>query len=156
MPPNKDFADLFAARGEETRKILEDLKSRSVDGLELAIETMPDEPSKRKRLEYVRENIIPFLLNEREEEQGLAALMEATKDSRVLAALDDVAEATKLKPAVLKAALEEEVQRRVIEAGNAARAEKEAEITADAVPEEVYAPLLKPGVLERYVEAVAL
>jgi hypothetical protein len=155
VPPNKDFADLFAARGEEARKALEDLKSRAVDGLELAIEAIPDEPSQRRRLRYVRKNIIPLLLKEREEEQGLAALMEATKDSRVLAALDDVAAATKLKPAVLKAAVEEEAQRRVIEASNAARAEKEAKVTADAVPEEVYAPLLKPGVLERYVEAVA-
>ena len=156
MSSIKDFADLFAARGEEARKVLEDLEGRAVDGLELAIEAIPDELSKRRRLGYVRENIIPFLLKEWEEEEGLVGLMEATKDSRLLAALDDVAAATKLKPAVLKAAVEEEAQRRVIAAANAARAEKEAEITADAVPEEVYAPLLKPGVLERYVEAVAL
>jgi len=155
MSSIKDFADLFAARGEEARKVLEDLEGRAVDSLELAIEAIPDELSKRRRLGYVRENIIPFLLKEWEEEEGLVGLMEATKDSRLLAALDDVAAATKLKPAVLKAAVEEEAQRRVIAAANAARAEKEAEITADAVPEEVYAPLLKPGVLERYVEAVA-
>src|SRR5215211_3352448 len=97
MPPNKDFADLFADRGEGTRKLLEDLKGRAIDGLELAIEPIPNEPSKRRRLGYVRENIIPLLLKEREEEKGLAALMEATKDSRVLAALDDVAAATELK-----------------------------------------------------------
>src|SRR5215207_5995085 len=156
MPHSKDFADLFAARGEEAQKALEDLKSRAVDGLELAIEAIPDEPFKRRRLRYVRENIIPLLLKEREEDKGLAALMEATKDSRVLAALDDVAEAMKLKPGVLKAAVEEEDQHRVMEARNAAtKAEKEAEVTDNAVSEEVYASLLEPGVLDRYVEAVA-
>jgi len=156
MPHSKDFADLFAARGEEAQKALEDLKSRAVDGLELAIEAIPDEPFKRRRLRYVRENIIPLLLKEREEDKGLAALMEATKDSRVLAALDDVAEAMKLKPGVLKAAVEEEAQHRVMEARNAAtKAEKEAEVTDNAVSEEVYASLLEPGVLDRYVEAVA-
>jgi len=155
MPPNKDFADLFADRGEGTRKVLEDLKGRAIDGLELAIEPIPNEPSKRRRLGYVRENIIPLLLKEREEEKGLAALMEATKDSRVLAALDDVAAATELKLGALKAALEEEAQRWVVAAGNATRAEKEAEVTADDFPEEVYASLLESGVLDRYVEAVA-
>ena len=155
MPSTKDFADLFAARGEEARETLEDLKSRAVDGLEHAIKAIPDELSKRQCLRYVRENIIPLLLKELEEEKGLAALKEVTKDSCVLAALDDVAAATELKLGALKAAVEEEAQRRVIAAANAARAEKEAEITADAVPEEVYASLLKPGVLDRYVEAVA-
>src|SRR5829696_5688141 len=102
MPSTKDFADLFAVRGEEARKALEDRKGRAIDSLELAIEAIPDEPSKRRRLGYVRKNIIPLLLKEREEEQGLAALTEATKDSRVLATLDDVAEATKLKLGALK------------------------------------------------------
>src|SRR5215208_11861 len=105
MPSTKDFADHFAARGEEARKALQDLKGRAIDSLELAIEAIPDEPSKRRRLGYVRENIIPLLLKEREEEQGLAALMEATKDSRLLATLDDIAAATKLKQGVLKAAV---------------------------------------------------
>ncbi|PLS87630.1 MAG: hypothetical protein CYG60_00875, partial [Actinobacteria bacterium] len=152
---NKDFADLFAAEGHDAvRRRLEALKERAVDGLELALDALPDEPSNRRRLGYVRERIIPLLLQEKGDGRGPEALRELTKDSAVLAALDDVAAATKLKPGVLKAALEEEVQRRFLEARNAAKAEKEAD-AASTIHEKIYAPMLEPGVLRRLVEAIA-
>jgi hypothetical protein len=69
--------------------------------------------------------------------------------------LDDIAAATKLKLAALKAAIAEEAQRRLIQIMNAAQAEKEAKAGADSVPEEAYAHLLEPGVLERCVKAAA-
>ncbi len=153
--PSKDFADLFAAEGHDAAKRrLEALKERAVDGLELALGAVPKEPSNRRRLGYIRERIIPLLLQEKGDGRGPEALRELTKDSGVLAALDDVAAATKLKPGVLKAALEEEVQRQVVEARNAEKTGKEAEATS-AFPEEADAPMLEPGVLRRLVEAIA-
>ncbi len=88
----KDIADLFASEGQAALKTLNDLRSRATDALELAIDGIPDVPSKRKKLSYVRESVFPLLLR-------------LPKESDRLAALDDVAAATKLKPAVLKHAL---------------------------------------------------
>lgn len=150
----KDVADMFEAKGQAAAEYLEGLKDRAVDGLEIVLKSLPNDPSKRRRLKYVRENVMPLILRSLEE-KGLAALVEPTKDSEVLAALDDIAAATKLKLAVLKTATEEEAQRRLIKIANAARAEKEAEAEASAVPEESYAHLLEQGVLERYVKAAA-
>ena len=150
----KDVADLFEARGQDAADYLKGLKDRAVDGLEIALEGVPDDPSKRRRLKYVRENVVPLILRQLEE-KGLAALMEPIKDSEVLVALDYVVVATDLKLAALKTATKEEAQRRLVKIANAARAEKEAEAAANAVPEEAYGHLLESGVLERYVKAAA-
>src|SRR4051812_11747829 len=63
----KDVADAFAFDAEGTKELLEDLKGRAIDGLELALESVPDDPSKRRRLKYVRENVIPLILRQLEE-----------------------------------------------------------------------------------------
>jgi DNA primase len=149
---NKDFADLFAAEQEGAKGRLAGLKARAVDGLKLAIESLPNDPSKRRRLRYVRESVIPLILRQLEARSSIA-LAEPTKSSEVLAALDDISEATKLKVGILKAAVEEEAQRRLMEVRGAARAESRAQ--ADSLSQEAYAPLLESGVLDRYVKEAA-
>jgi len=148
----KDFADLFAAEQEGAKERLGGLKARAVDGLQLAIDSVPNDPSKRRRLRYVRENVIPLILQQLEP-KGFMALAEPTKSSEVLAAIEDIAAATKLKLAVLKAALEEEAQHQLMEVTSATRVKSRAE--AASLPEEAYASLLEPGVLERYVKEAA-
>lgn len=149
---NKDFADLFAAKGDGARETLEHLKNRAVDGLEIAVEGISDEPSKRRRLKRVRERVFPLVFGQLEA-NGPAALPAPAKHPEVLAALDDVAEATKLKFSLLKSALEEEAERRALKVMAAVK--RETGPREDLVPEEAYAPLLEPGVLDRYVEAAA-
>lgn len=151
----KDFADLFAAEGEAAKQRLEDLKNQAVNGLEIALEGIPDNPSKRRRLMYVRQNIFPLLLKELEEKKGPDALLEPTKDSDLLAALEDIEAATKLKIKILTAAMKDEGERRLIQISNANKAEEQVQTTTDAIPEEAYAPLLAPGVLERFVRVAA-
>jgi len=148
----KDFAELFAAEGQDAKECLERLKARAVDGLQLEIDGIPKDLSKRHRLGYVRENVLPLILRQLEA-RGFMALMDPIKDSEVLAALDDVAEAAKLKVGILKTAFAEEAQRRLMEIMSAAKAKSGTE--PDPMPEEAYAPLLAPGVLERYVKDAA-
>ncbi len=138
----KDFADLFAAEGQGALGILDGLKPRATDALEMAIGDTPHVPSKRKKLKHVRAHVLPLVLR-------------LSRESDRLAALEDIATATKLKPAVLKRALEEEESRLEVEEFTNPQAESKAEAYAHAVPEGEYARLLEPGVLERYVNDAA-
>ncbi len=138
----KDVADLFAAEGQGALETLDALKERATDALTLAVEGIPDVRSQREKLGYVRKNVFPLVL-------GLPG------ESDRLAALEDVAEAAKLKANVLRRALGEEEARLQVEALGKGRAEAVAKTAADAVPEEQFAHLLEPGVVERYVEAAA-
>ena len=58
----KDFADLFAAERQGAKKRLDVLKDRAVDGLELAIDEIPDIASKRKKLHHIKKHIFPLVL----------------------------------------------------------------------------------------------
>lgn len=87
----KDVADLFAAEGDGAKTILDGLKSRAVDALDLALSDAP-KGSARQRWRYARERVIPLLL--RLQDQGERS-----------AAVEDAAKATGLKAADLRAAL---------------------------------------------------
>jgi 5S rRNA maturation endonuclease (ribonuclease M5) len=150
----KDFADLYQEQREGAREVLEELKGRAVDALDIATVEIPNDPSKRRRLAYVRESALPLILQQLET-RGPIALLEPAKDSEVMAILDDVAAAAKLKAGVIKAALEEAASQRLEEfmdlpqdgAGTATQDNRPA-------PEE-YEHLLEPGVLDRYVAQAA-
>jgi len=148
----KDFADAFAAEGEAAKERLEELKDRAIDGLELALQGVPEDPSKRRRLKYVRENVIPLILRPLEAE-GPKALLEPVKDSEVLAALDDVAAATRVRLAALKDATEKEAQRRLIKTANAAKTDEEPD--PGPLPKDTEHLVARYEVLNRYVEDVA-
>ena len=148
----KDFAESFAVEGEAAKERLEDLKDRAVDGLEIALEGVPDDPSKRRRLKYVRESVIPLILRPLEAE-GPKVLLEPLKNSEVLATLDDIATATKVKLAALKDATEKEAQQRLITISNAAKADKESE--PESLSKDAEKLVTCPGVLDRFIEAVA-
>ncbi len=91
----KDAADLFAAKGEEARGTVENLKIDARDALDLALSEAPS--SRRERYRYATERIFPLLLRlEDEGERG--------------AALDDVAGRLGLRKTDLRKALAEAVE----------------------------------------------
>jgi hypothetical protein len=95
----KDVADLFAAEGEGAKEIIEGLRNRSKDALDVAVAESP-EGSARERYRYAREHLFPLLL--RLEDPGERS-----------AALNDVAEALSLPKRELRKAFskfEEEVR----------------------------------------------
>jgi 5S rRNA maturation endonuclease (ribonuclease M5) len=144
-----DVADLFAANIESAADIIEILKARAVDALAIATSDIPEEDSTRHQLARVRETVLPLLLRLLEA-SGPPALREPFKSSEVVAALADVAAATKLNTHVLKAPLEEEVQRRFAELSGVIEEEQHAKEEANCLPPEEYEHLLRPGVLDRY------
>lgn len=89
----KDFADAFAAEGEGTCEVLDKLKARSLDALDLALEDVP-EGSVRERYGYVKERVLPLLTK-----------LEDSGERE--AALEDTAQKTGLKLAHLRKALSE-------------------------------------------------
>jgi len=133
----KDVADLFAAEGEGARKVIEELKLEAKDALDEAISEAP-EGSARERYRYVRESIFPLLL--RLEDAGERG-----------AALNDVAEALGLGKKDLKKAFSEleEVAREEPEK-EPVSPEEYCEVSEEDIDELVG----KPGVLQRFVEAV--
>ena len=90
----KDVADLFAAEGERAKAILEGLRSRAEDALDLALSETP-EGSTRERWRYANACVLPLLLR-------LADRGERN------AAADDAAKALGLKAGDLRAALKSE------------------------------------------------
>jgi hypothetical protein len=90
----KDIADLYAAEGNNAKTLIEDLKSRAVDALDLAISEAPG-GSTRKKWHYTKENILPLL--SRLEDEGEKS-----------AAIEDVARSLKLKTNELRRALKTE------------------------------------------------
>ncbi len=126
----KDAADLFAAKGEEARDTVENLKNDAQDALGLALSEAPS--SGRERYLYATERIFPLLLRlEDEGERG--------------AALDDVAKRLGLRKTDLRKALGEAVE-------VARQSQEEHERDEDEAEEEL-AP--EPGT-ERYERAMAL
>lgn len=92
----KDAADLFAAKGEEAKETVEDLKNDARDALDLVLSEAPD-GSQRERYRYVTEQVFPLLLRlEDDGERG--------------AALDDVASMLKLGKRDLGKALGEAIE----------------------------------------------
>jgi 5S rRNA maturation endonuclease (ribonuclease M5) len=145
----KDVADLFAADIERAADIIEILKAGALDALAIATSDIPEGDSMRRQLARVRETVLPLLLRLLEG-SGPQALREPLKSSEVMAALADVAAATKLSSQVLKAALEEDVQRRLAELSGVIEEERHAEAEDNRLPPEEYEHLLRPGVLDRY------
>jgi 5S rRNA maturation endonuclease (ribonuclease M5) len=146
---HKDVADLFADDIESAADIIEILKAGALDALAIATSDIPEGDSTRHKLARVRESILPLILQLLEAD-GSAALREPLKNSEVMAALADVAAATKLTSQVLKAALEEEVQRRLAKLSGVIEEERHAEAEDNRLPPEEYEHLLRSGVLDRY------
>jgi len=146
---HKDVADLFAADIESAADMIEILKAGALDALAIATSDIPEGDSTRRQLARVRETVLPLLLRLLEA-SGPQALREPLKSSEVMAALADVAAATKLTTQVLKAALEEEVQRRFAELSGVIEEERHAEAENNRLSPEEYEHLLRPGVLDRY------
>lgn len=74
----KDVADLFAAEGGRTAEVLNDLKGRAVDALDLALSEAP-EGSARERYGYAREHVLPLLLRLEDAGEREAALEDAAQ-----------------------------------------------------------------------------
>jgi putative DNA primase/helicase len=91
----KDVADLFAAEGENAKVILEGLKSRAVDALDLALSRVP-KGSARESYRYFRDEVLPLLLKIEDEGERNAAADDAAKKLGMKSA--DVRRA--LKPSV--------------------------------------------------------
>ena len=144
----KDVADLFAAEIESAADIIEILKAGALDALAIATSDIPEGDSTRRQLTCVRETVLPLLL-QLLEANGPAALREPFKNSEVMAALADLAADTKLNTQVLKAALEEEAQRRLGELSGVIEREQHAEAEDNRLSPEEYEHLLRPGVLDR-------
>ena len=60
--PRKDFADLFSTERQGAKERLEELKDGAIDALDLAIEEIPDTPSKRKKLQHIKKHVFPLIL----------------------------------------------------------------------------------------------
>jgi DNA primase len=146
---HKDVADLFADDIESAADIIEILKARALDALAIATSDIPEGDSTRRQLARVRETVLPLFLRLLEA-SGPPALWEPLKNSEVMAALADVAAARKLTSQVLRAALEEEVQRRFAELSGVIEEERHAETENNRLLPEEYEHLLRPGVLDRY------
>ncbi len=93
----KDVADLFAVKGGGARAVLEGLKDKGKDGLDLAIDEAPKGSMRRSYL-YVLERVFPLL-------------MRIEDDGERYAALDDVCKALGLKVKDLRKALGEEEEK---------------------------------------------
>ena len=89
---SENAASLFAAKGEEARNIVENLKNGARDALDLALSEAPG-GSQRERYNYTRERVFPLL----------TALED---DGERSAALDDVAARLGLRKTDLRKAFE--------------------------------------------------
>ena len=131
----KDVADLFRVRGEGARDVLERLKARSVDALDLALSEVAD-GSARARYHYAKETVLPLLSQLEDEGEREAAI-------------EDTAKGLKLKAGQLRSAL-----------ANLERQERSPEEEPDLRPEgerrERALKLLEdPDLLDRAVEDTA-
>jgi DNA primase len=150
----KDVADFFATDRQIAAEIISRLRTKAADALTIAIGETPDEDSKRRQLARIRESVLPLILKVFDASEP-AALLEPLKNSEVMAALADVAAATNLGAPMLRAALEEEAQRRLADLKSVIEGERLAEAKANRLPPEEYEHLLSPGVLDRYVAEAA-
>jgi hypothetical protein len=58
----KDLADLFAARGDEARNVIENVKSEAQDALSLAISEAPPKNDTLSQYRYFRQEELPLLM----------------------------------------------------------------------------------------------
>jgi hypothetical protein len=86
------IADVYAAKGEGARGILEGLKSEARDALDLALAEAPEDSKNQNRYRWAREHVLPLLLRIEDPEERYATL-------------DDVADARSLKVSNLQKAL---------------------------------------------------
>jgi hypothetical protein len=70
---HKDFAELFAAEGENASKVLDSLQDEAIDALDLALSEAP-EGSARERYRYAKEHVLPLLLELEDEGERRAAM----------------------------------------------------------------------------------
>jgi len=70
----KDMADLFARRGTDAKEILEDLKARAVDAVELEVSETPKGANNLATYRAAKEEILPLLLRLEDEGEQDAAL----------------------------------------------------------------------------------
>jgi hypothetical protein len=70
--PCKNVADLFEAKGEDAKQIIEQLKARATDALDLVATEAPDGMLNRYRT--AREHALPLLLRLKDQGEGYAAL----------------------------------------------------------------------------------
>jgi hypothetical protein len=71
-------ADLFKAKGGEAEQVLESLKRRSTDALDLTLSEIP-EGSARERYRYARDEVFPLLLRIKDDGERNAAADDAAK-----------------------------------------------------------------------------
>ena len=133
----KDPADLCRERGGAAAQVLEGLKERATDALDLALSEAPA-GNNRARYRYAREFVLPLLPKIEDAGERDAALL-------------DAADVLKLKPAQLRKALAE------IETPVEPEAEEQEDflVEPEASPQEVRDLVGRPGVLSRYVEDAA-
>jgi DNA primase len=131
----KDLADLYQERRDEARDVLEALKNRAVDGLDLALEEAP-KGSARVKYRYAREEVLPLLLRLEEGERG--------------AALQDVGESLELKVSSLRKALSDLEARKLEE--SVEPAENEPAVLEGDRRERALGLLGNEDLLERAVE----
>lgn len=74
----KDAAALFAAQGEESKSVIESLKERSQDALDLALAEAPRD-SARTAYAYAKEQVIPLVAKLEDEGERDAALEDGAK-----------------------------------------------------------------------------
>ncbi len=137
----KDVADLFAAEGKGARKTLKNLAAGALDALELALTETSEERSVRERYLHARESVLPLLTKIKDPGEREATLA-------------DVVDRLKLKGMTreLRKALneaEEDCRRK----GEPRKEVEEAE--PGSLPDDAEELIAQPGVMGRYVEAVA-
>jgi len=127
----RDAADLFAAEGEGATDVLDNLKTRAQDALDLLLAEAPD-GSRRERYNFVREQVFPLLLR-------------IGDGGERCAALDDVAAELGLRKTDLRKALADAIEGTLQDQEELGRDDEEAE--EDLAPE--------PGT-ERHERAMGL
>jgi hypothetical protein len=129
-PGVKDVSDLHKADPENAARILKDLMSEGRDAVEIALSELPGRPVARVR--HLKDKIVPLILQLEGREERAAVAKE-------------VAKADGLNKEIVDGALVEQEAIRVVT--NVEEAEEE-------IPREKWEHLLRPGVLERYRDAV--
>jgi hypothetical protein len=140
---HKDFAGLFAAEGKAAQKVLEELKARAVDALELELREAEESSTHGGQslatYRRVKERILPLVAQLEDEGERDAALR-------------DVARRLKLGLRPLRNAL---VGMEEAKAGEQQQEEAPEEVGPEADPSEVRELIGRPGVLDRYVKDAA-
>lgn len=76
----KDAADLFAARGEEARDVIENLKNEAKDALSLAISEAPPKGDTLGQYRYFKDEELPLLMRLEDPEERRAALHDIARE----------------------------------------------------------------------------